>query len=394
MLLVCQSLLIQLCHYSCLHIRFEANHEGSKRVRPEQCTEDDITSDDIDDILVDPEEDSLYSIRRMVLKHGAVLVPSVLSKETASKLRETIQSSHHTQQDRDDFYVLEQEGRRRRLLNFNEDEVFGRALNEIATHEIMRPLINEIAGPDAALVGLFSITNTPESEAQPWHSDNQFDKSRRQYPDDYHRVYSIVLALQDTTEEMGTTAVCLGTHHCKALSYEAAEYCIDEVEMKTGDSLVFDADIFHRGGAHYDLGGEDRVMLFVVVAASESPEDPRWLPTRYFQLRWDMFGHSIHDFVSPSKWTVWQALGLKRKQNVGYSFISYVLRLVANKMVWRFQFRGKNYAIDWDTVEDFWQQALLISSVVTCVWVTWWGISRFAGTVMAKGLRSNAKKTL
>lgn len=63
-------------------------------------------------------------------------------------------------------------------------------------------------------------------------------------------------------------------------------------------------------------------------------------------------------------------------------------------MVWRFQFRGKNYAIDWDTVEDFWQQALLISSVVTCVWVTWWGISRFAGTVMAKGLRSNAKKTL
>lgn len=107
-----------------------------------------------------------------------------------------------------------------------------------------------------------------------------------------------------------------------------------------------------------------------------------------------MFGHSIHDFVSPSKWTVWQALGLKRKQNVGYSFISYVLRLVANKMVWRFQFRGKNYAIDWDTVEDFWQQALLISSVVTCVWVTWWGISRFAGTVMAKGLRSNAKKTL
>jgi hypothetical protein len=185
-------------------------------VRPEQCTEDDITSDDIDDILVDPEEDSLYSIRRMVLKHGAVLVPSVLSKETASKLRETIQSSHHTQQDRDDFYVLEQEGRRRRLLNFNEDEVFGRALNEIATHEIMRPLINEIAGPDAALVGLFSITNTPESEAQPWHSDNQFDKSRRQYPIiEYTRLCWLYRILQRKWERLPCVLEHTIAKHCR-----------------------------------------------------------------------------------------------------------------------------------------------------------------------------------
>lgn len=359
--------------------RYYLSHEHSRSVPKRMCGPQVMTTDELEDIVMD-EDDSIYDMRRIVYKHGAAVIPDVLSNETTIKLRHAITSRHDQEQTgANDFFVLNREDRRRLLLNVNDDAIYGKALEEIATHEIMRPLIDQLAGPDAALVGLFSITNLYGSEAQPWHSDNQFHLSRREFPDDYHRVYSIVFALQDTTEAMGSTGLCLGTQHCKGVSYEAAKgYCIPSAPLEAGGALIFDADIFHRGGGHVDPNAPDRVMFFVVLAPSESMTlSKRWLPTRYFQLRWDMFGHSIHDFVQNRPWTKWQALFSFKK---GYSFVSYVLRLVANGMAWRFHVLGQERAIDWDTVEDVWQTLLPMACGTACLWVCWWwAIQRFSG---------------
>ena len=337
--------------------------------------------------------DSVRDVQRMVHTHGAAIIPNVLSKQTADRLRETIQASYRNEQDRDDFFVLHKEDRRRRLLNVNENDVYADALEEIAEHATLRPIIDEIAGPDAALVGLFSITNLAGSRAQPWHSDNQFNKSRRQYPNDYHRVYSIVFALQDTTQDMGSTGLCLGTQHCKAVSEDATdEYCIHAVPLEAGGALIFDADIFHRGGGHVDMDAPDRVFFFLVLAASETKDSPK-LPTRYYQLRWDMFGHTIHDFktIRQYPWTIWQALGLSNKRDVGYSFVTYVARLLANGMIWRFHWMGKDRSILRTDIEDVWQQSLPMACVATCAWVLWWAVNRLTCQWKRRGMKKTNK---
>ncbi len=106
---------------------------------------------------------------------------------------------------------------------------------------------------------------------------------------------------------MGATGVCPGTHYCAVGPME--QWCNDfgfqlvdseEGFLRTGDALLMNMDSWHRGGAHTDPDGPDRVMLILTFVPkprerAESRQLAQGIP---FSLKWDHWGFTWADLVT------------------------------------------------------------------------------------------------
>jgi hypothetical protein len=135
-------------------------------------------------------------------EHGAAIVQSVLTKETADDLRNYISKANNESA----AFIVHSPANRYYIAPDVKTPIVRQALKEIAEHPIMRPLIDDLLGPAASLTQLNVITNLYGAKDQPWHPDVTF--GARDYPDEFVHEYTITIPLQDTTKDMGATGMC------------------------------------------------------------------------------------------------------------------------------------------------------------------------------------------
>lgn len=148
--------------------------------------------------------------------------------------------------------------------------------------------------------------------------------------------YSVFMVLQDTTKEMGATGVCPGTHYCSDgyLEHLCTKEGYQLLDPETGywnagDALLMNMNSFHRGSAHTDPDGPDRVMLILTF----SPKPKSRVESRLmsqgitFSLRWDMWGNTLNDLAHSERmvwpFTILRALGLYKLPSASWG-IDYI----------------------------------------------------------------------
>jgi len=272
-----------------------------------QCDASDITTRSTKDLLLTSKsssEDAAHSF----MTHGMSFFPKVLTEETAAALRTHILKQNHKLTP-DDFIPLDgPENRYSYGIGANEHPSVVTALKEIQSNTLLRSSLEKMLGPNPAVAEITAITALYGAENQGWHSDVKAAGNSVKYSRTFTHSYSLFIPLQNVTEEMGATEVCPGTQFCPN---DLEDTCLDvgfpaagndaESVWKVGDALVMNQCMWHRGRAHTDPNGAERVVFILTFLSRPNPGvDHRQLSHgTYFHMRPDMYGFTLNDLKNP-----------------------------------------------------------------------------------------------
>ena len=151
-------------------------------------------------------------------------------------------------------------------------------------------------------------------------------------------VYSVFIQLQNTTKAMGATSICPGSHYCTqgpigAFCEKANMQAVNPTSgYSGGDALIMNMNSFHRGSAHVDPTAPDRIMLILSFTPKPSRRaERRQLSSGFtYQLRWDMWGHTLNDMATAhtsmrQPWATLRSLGLYKPRNADWG-IDYIMQ--------------------------------------------------------------------
>jgi hypothetical protein len=148
---------------------------------------------------------------------------------------------------------------------------------------------------------------------------------------------SVFIQLQNTTRAMGATSICPGSHYCTegpiAAYCEAANIqAVNQYGYTGGDALIMNMNSFHRGSAHTDSNAPERIMLILSFTPKPSPRAERRQISQGFtyQLRWDMWGHTLNDLANANTvmlqpWATLRSLGLYKPPSADWG-IDYIMQ--------------------------------------------------------------------
>jgi hypothetical protein len=163
------------------------------------------------------------------------------------------------------------------------------------------------------------------------------EASAGNYMQSFGPVYSVFIQLQNTTRAMGATSICPGSLYCTegpiAAYCEAADIkAVNQYGYSGGDALIMNMNSFHRGSAHTDHDAPDRIMLILSFTPRPSVRAERRQISQGFtyQLRWDMWGHTLNDMakantVMRQPWATLRSLGLYKPSNADWG-IDYIMQ--------------------------------------------------------------------
>lgn len=287
--------------------------------------------------------------------HGAVVLPSLLPLNITRQLREVILSKNKAQSRSDQFYVLNHDYRYSLVTSIHHghdlvhdpDDHLSRALSHIASNTKLKALLTSaLHDDDPSLVEMSAITVLYGAESQPWHADTLPDQSSLLFGNTYSDLYTVFVALQDTSNEMGATELCLGTHMCGDWDEEhhrfvpnvnsdgggkwetSKPHMCDQVKeftlpngtsvkrrrgvqvpLKAGDAFVYNSELIHRGRDHVDLLATERVQLLLSFTSRpmqilgkdfDGNEVVDWrVPPNgaTYALKWDSWGRTLSDLA-------------------------------------------------------------------------------------------------
>jgi hypothetical protein len=211
-------------------------------------------------------------------------------------------------------------------------------LKQVAQHPVVKPVLDGLLGPSSTVVSVSLVTSEYGATDQHFHVDA--GTSAAGYPDLIVPEYTLAIALQDVTREMGSTGLCPGTQNChwpdfdwvqlkKQWKQETEEEkttnkfsewllyhmpCNVTADMMQGDAMLYNSDVTHRGRAHTDPNAPERALLFIIFAGSrQGPDDTRGLPLgQVHALDWRMWGHTIDDCATMKErpWRLWHVFGI------------------------------------------------------------------------------------
>mmetsp|Transcript_7089 Transcript_7089/g.14833 ORF Transcript_7089/g.14833 Transcript_7089/m.14833 type:complete len:998 (+) Transcript_7089:164-3157(+) len=312
------------------------------------CDWTDITTTDSADLLVG--SDSAAHAGRVpvdvMMKHGAVVLKDVLRQDTASELRRYLE-----RRNREDLrwslnFTVETSGRVSLGLGAGDSPIVAEALRQIGTNPTLKHTLEELLGPDPAIVEISTMTVLAGAEAQDFHSDADYGGSSLLYSRTFLHSYTMLIALQNTTASMGATSLCPGTHHCANM--DLIDVCLengafeassngrtgpDDGMLLRGDAVLFNQNLWHRGGAnqHNDT---DRIMLTMAFAGRNKANagDRRYQGLNtFYHLRWNQWGHTFSDLkdagtVMVQPMAALRALGLwkPKSANWGVTWIEHI----------------------------------------------------------------------
>ena len=253
------------------------------------CTPDDISTRSADDLILpnynnstdNTDNNTKQSARdavELMQTHGATLIPDILSAETAHAVREfVLEENQRLAQQKDGlFYVIANENRFSFGIRVADHHVsIRKALHEIANHKVLQETMTELVGPDPAVIEFTAITSVAWAATQNYHQDVVHEGSAAKYARTFLPSYSLFMPLQDTTVRMGATSICAGTQLCANPS-EDMEYLCEEHGLSVGNTsmgkwprgwgALVNQQTTHRGAAHQDPNGPDRVVLIITLA--------------------------------------------------------------------------------------------------------------------------------
>lgn len=265
------------------------------------CNYRDITSQNPPDLLVQPSWSTKQTVES-VMTHGAGLFRNVFTAETAAKVRDYVLKKNAEMDEKEMIYIQEAANRWTFAFGANEDEALPQALNEVASHPQLRPAIEELLGPNPAVVELYTITSSYGAETQNFHPDVKSSGSSMMYARSFVPQYTLFIPLQDTVNEMGATGLCPGTHHCSSYEevdgepmcdvhgfkvfsdYIRANNVTETVEVdgeefkrgvvwKAGTGILMNHNTMHRGGGHVLEGGPNRAVVVITFTIRPRVDD-------------------------------------------------------------------------------------------------------------------------
>jgi ectoine hydroxylase-related dioxygenase (phytanoyl-CoA dioxygenase family) len=228
--------------------------------------------------------------------HGFSVFPGVLAPKTADNLRNYVMSKNRNLTEDESIFVIAGENRFSFGLGTEEPSVTA-AMMELANSERLRPTLEKVLGPNPSLIEMTAITSSYGAEAQYWHDDVIPTSSAIKYARSFGPSYSVFIQLQNTTKAMGATSACPGSYYCS--SGTMGDYCEEDGfqvvgedgHWNTGDALLMNMNSYHRGSAHIDPDGIDRVMLILtfVPRPNKRAESRQMSQGITYSLRWDMW---------------------------------------------------------------------------------------------------------
>lgn len=127
----------------------------------------------------------------------------------------------------------------------------GSAFLDLAEHPRVLALLDALLLRGFLLSNLQSIRLHPGENAQAWHTDDAFYLVPR--PRKTLGV-STIWALEDFTEDNGATEVIPGSHRWGMEHPSDRAHEVSKAVMSAGSVIVFDAGLWHRGGANASTG--------------------------------------------------------------------------------------------------------------------------------------------
>ncbi|WP_394836054.1 phytanoyl-CoA dioxygenase family protein [Pendulispora rubella] len=122
----------------------------------------------------------------------------------------------------------------------------------LAEHPRITALLDALLAPNWLLSTLQSIRLHPGEARQGWHTDDGFYMPQR--PRAMRSGVSTIWALEDFTAENGATEVVPGSHLWGSEHPDDGLHAVVPAIMPAGSVLVFDAGLWHRGGANRSRG--------------------------------------------------------------------------------------------------------------------------------------------
>ena len=324
------------------------------------CTKHDMSTHTISDLLLTNTTTPAEAVDHM-MKHGATIIPRVLQPSTVQALRQFIVRRNAELTDEDAIIVSQGEGNTRTSFGIDatEDPIVSIALKEIATHLLLQPLVEGLVGIDPAITEITAITARFGAKHQVWHPDVKPDGSGVKFGRTFSHSYSMFVALQDTTSDMGATELCPGTHYCANwLNVMCANNGIqlnnaspDKI-WHAGDAALINQQVWHRGYKHSDPNSLERVVFIVsFIGRPQYGMDHRQLSRgTYFHMKWNMWGHTWKDLQDSQRsmakpFSILRCLGIwkPKNRNWGYDLVTSGLMRMANGQM----------GVHWEELPDF-----------------------------------------
>jgi ectoine hydroxylase-related dioxygenase (phytanoyl-CoA dioxygenase family) len=182
-----------------------------------------------------------------IAEHGCAIVGGVLDRRTCAELDQAVtalEAGHPLGRN-----VFEGE-RSHRLYSLI---ARGRPFEHLAEHPVATEVLDRLLQPNWLLSNCQSIRLHPGETHQPWHTDDVFYLVPR--PRSAPLGISTIWAISDFTAENGATEVLPRGHRWgedHPDDHPDAEVAV--AEMPAGSVLIFDAALWHRGGANHTQG--------------------------------------------------------------------------------------------------------------------------------------------
>lgn len=274
-----------------------------------QCNKFDVTTYDMEDMMLQTSNQSTADAVDRMMRHGLTVVPQILTPDAVADLRDYIERRNEAIPRSEEYPMSQGYQRLSYGIEPTEDPAVARAVQQVATHPVFRPLIAALLGDeDPASSEITAITNFPGCSLQGWHQDTKQDGNALKFARTFSHSYSLFLPLQNVTALMGGTDVCPGTHYCANDLADMCEYNklgmadVDpEYGFPAGAGALLNQHVWHRGGAHSDYHAPARIIFIVsFLARPKFDRDPRQLSRgTYFHQKWSMWGHTINDMLDP-----------------------------------------------------------------------------------------------
>ena len=334
-----------------------------------RCTARDITTTNLTQLFVDipssdakrkkknnnnnhpPMDTVVDTAQDLLMMHGLVLLPQILSSDTVQKLREYAVYRNRVIPEHEEYPVSQGHNRISFGYDATEHPAIIQAVREVTHNVFLQQLLQQVLGDhDPASTEITTITQWHGAPPQAWHSDTKEDGNALKFARTYSHSYSLFLPLQNTTRGMGATEVCPGTHYC---ANDLGDVCDSVMKgrglqsayhpnpvVPAGDGALLNQHVWHRGAPHRDRHAQERVMFVMSFIARPKSGDTRQLSRgTYFHQKWNMWGHTWRDLMDPIRYmkvpySYFKCFGLWAvNQNWGYDLVTATYMRFSNSQL-------------------------------------------------------------
>lgn len=159
------------------------------------CPLGQMSTDNVDDLIIDDDFTTEECVEHMMV-HGMSIYKDIISPETSNALRTYVLDRNKNLKAKDAIGVIENENRWSFGIGANDHPSVSKALNEIATHEVLRPALEKIAGKNPAMIEMTAITAAYGALDQEWHPDVVSMGSSAKYVTKFVPSYALFITLQ------------------------------------------------------------------------------------------------------------------------------------------------------------------------------------------------------